>query len=92
MNKITVTCLVLLAIISLSTCSDSFQSSDDKSYRFDQDTKEINAFLNTKNIFKTLVKLLFGTNEESTATSRQVLNVLVKVTIGKLVHCLAQKD
>ena len=42
-------------------------------------TNEISQFLNTKNIVKTIVKLVFGTSEESTATSRQVLNLLVKV-------------
>jgi len=52
---------------------------DDRKFRFDQDKKEVSQFLNTKNIVRTIVKLLFGTTEESTATSRQVLNVLVKV-------------
>lgn len=52
---------------------------DERKYRYDQDKKEISTFLNTKNILRTLVKLLFGNNEESAATSRQVLNVLVKV-------------
>lgn len=42
-------------------------------------SNEISQFLNTKNIVKTIVKLVFGTSEESTATSRQVLNLLVKV-------------
>ena len=52
---------------------------DERKFRFDQDKKELSQFLNTKNIVKTVVKLLFGSTEESSATSRQVLNVLVKV-------------
>jgi len=52
---------------------------DERKFRFDQDKKELSQFLNTKNIVKTIVKLLFGSTEESSATSRQVLNVLVKV-------------
>lgn len=53
--------------------------------RFEQDKKEVTSFLNAKNIVRTLVKLVFGTSEESTATSRQVLNVLVKVCSPTLV-------
>jgi hypothetical protein len=52
---------------------------DERLFRFDQDKKELSQFLNTKNIVRTIVKLLFGSTEESTATSRQVMNVLVKV-------------
>ncbi|KAI1284848.1 hypothetical protein HDE_12282 [Halotydeus destructor] len=47
--------------------------------RFDEDKKDVSNFLNTKNIIRTLVKLFLGNSEESTATSRQVLSVLVKV-------------
>jgi len=54
--------------------------SEERSFRFDEGGKqELQQFLNTKNLIKTVVKLLFGNNEESTATSRQVLNVFVKV-------------
>lgn len=42
--------------------------------------KEINTLTNSKNLIKTFVKLFFGTNEESAATTRQVLNVMVKVS------------
>jgi len=52
---------------------------DERKFRYEEDKKEISTFLNTKNIIKTVIKLLFGNNEESAATSRQVLNVLVKV-------------
>ena len=52
---------------------------NEKTARQGQDKKAIIQFLNTKNVVKTMLKLLFGTNEESVATSRQVLNVFVKV-------------
>lgn len=52
---------------------------EERKYKYEQDKKELSTFLNTKNLLKTVVKLLFGTSEESSATSRQVLNVLVKV-------------
>jgi len=55
-------------------------SSDPKKLaRFEQDKKDVTSFLNAKNIVKTIVKLVFGSSEESTATSRQVLNLVVKV-------------
>ncbi|CAG2163914.1 unnamed protein product [Oppiella nova] len=57
---------------------------DERKFRFDQDKKELSQFLNTKNIVKTVVKLLFGSTEESSATSRQVLNVLVKFLLEVL--------
>ena len=52
---------------------------EEKAARLGQDRKEIVQFLNTKNVIKTMLKLLFGSNEESVATSRQVLSVFVKV-------------
>lgn len=61
-----------------NSITDSF---DERKLRFEQDKKEVSGFLNTKNILRTVVKLLFGTTEESTATSRQVLTVLVKVSV-----------
>jgi hypothetical protein len=52
---------------------------EQRKLRQESDKKEIGAFLNARNLIKTFVKLLFGNNEESAATSRQVLSVLVKV-------------
>lgn len=60
---------------SVPSSSSSSSSSSEKPLA----SNEISQFLNTKNIVKTIVKLVFGTSEESTATSRQVLNLLVKV-------------
>lgn len=78
---------VLVACTTAETASNSTDSQqptrqarfDERKFRFDQDKKELSQFLNTKNIVRTIVKLLFGSTEESSATSRQVLNVLVKV-------------
>ncbi|KAH9422625.1 hypothetical protein DERP_003302 [Dermatophagoides pteronyssinus] len=68
---------------SNSTLSYSRSSRHAKSFRMEKEnalaTNEVSQFLNTKNIVKTIVKLVFGSSEESTATSRQVLNLLVKV-------------
>lgn len=50
-----------------------------KAARLSQDKREIIQFLNTKNVIKTMYKILFGDNKDSVATSRQVLNVFVKV-------------
>lgn len=91
--KLITTSILLLVIVSLASAKDSEKSSDnstvskdapkieERKFRYEQDKKEVASFLNTKNILKTVVKLLFGTAEESTATSRQVLNVLVKVSV-----------
>jgi len=76
--------VVLASVASAESADNSTASSrqarfEERKFRYEQDKKEITGFLNTKNIIRTVVKLLFGTSEESTATSRQVLNVLVKV-------------
>jgi len=78
---------VLVALSSASSADNATSSAqptrqarfDERKFRYDQDKKDLTQFLNTKNVVRTLVKLLFGSSEESTATSRQVLNVLVKV-------------
>ena len=54
---------------------------NERKARFDTEKKEITGFMNTKNLFKTVVKILFGSSEESAATGRQVLNVLVEVSL-----------
>nr|XP_027201604.1 uncharacterized protein LOC113795606 isoform X2 [Dermatophagoides pteronyssinus] len=59
--------------------TDSLNFLDDRNLRLSQDKREILQYLNTKNVIKTMLKLLFGTNEESMVTSRQVLNVFVKM-------------
>ena len=54
-------------------------SEQQRKMRQESDKKEIGAYLNGKNLLRAVIKLLFGNNEESAATSRQVLSVLVKV-------------
>ena len=76
--KLLPTLLVLVVVTSVVSCSEE-KASDNRKLRYEQDKKEVASFLNTKSILRTVVKLLFGTSEESSATSRQVLNVLVKV-------------
>lgn len=78
--------LLVLASLSLANAVNTNSSGSHrqaKTFRMDKEkalaSNEISQFLNTKNIVKTIVKLVFGTSEESTATSRQVLNLLVKV-------------
>ncbi|XP_022644679.1 uncharacterized protein LOC111264858 [Varroa jacobsoni] len=41
--------------------------------------QEVSKFMNTRNLIKTAIKLVFGSDEESAATSRQILNLLVTV-------------
>lgn len=83
--KITSLAIVLALTVTMISAQNATESqrqarTNERQFRFDQDKKELSQFLNTKNIVRTIVKLLFGTTEESTATSRQVLNVLVKVS------------
>ncbi|XP_054714151.1 uncharacterized protein LOC129223818 [Uloborus diversus] len=41
--------------------------------------KQVSQFLTSKNVIRTLVKLIFGNDEESAATSKQILNLFVSV-------------
>src|SRR5699024_6351432 len=79
--------ILLLSLVAVVSAIDLTNSTGHhrqaKSFRMEKEkalaTNEISQFLNTKNIVKTILKLVFGTSEESSATSRQVLNLLVKV-------------
>lgn len=90
MKILLISCVLLTTLVALSQASNSTaevekganrqaRTFEERKYRFDQDKKEISQFLKTKNIIGTFVKLLFGSTEESSATGRQVLSVLVKV-------------
>ena len=57
----------------------SVQDRHDEMIKSSRDKKEVLQFLNTRNIIKTMFRLFFGSNEESLATSKQVLGVFVKV-------------
>ncbi|XP_035225011.1 uncharacterized protein LOC118197592 [Stegodyphus dumicola] len=45
----------------------------------DTNKKQVSQFLTSKNVIRTLVKLIFGNDEESAATSKQILNIFVSV-------------
>lgn len=64
---------------SIGGTGSSSSQQINKAARLSQDKREIIQFLNTKNVIKTMYKILFGDNKDSVATSRQVLNVFVKV-------------
>lgn len=48
--------------------------------KIESEKREVQNFLTTKNILKSIMKLLFGTQDEISATSRSVLGVLSKVS------------
>ena len=80
----------LTLLLALQVTSDKFDNGqslkqatfEERRLRYDEESKEVASFLNFKNIFKTVLKLLFGSDEESRSTSRQVLSVFVKVYIN----------
>ncbi|XP_015790103.1 uncharacterized protein LOC107366969 isoform X2 [Tetranychus urticae] len=86
--KVSVVLVFTVIFISASVSASDENSStsvaarqarfEERKLRYEQDKKDIQSFMTTKNLFKTVVKILFGTSDESAATSRQVLNVLVQ--------------
>jgi len=83
MKLFVIVCLMVILAATVSAEEDAAKREargfDERKYRYEESKKEVSNFLSTKNLIRTVVKLLFGNSEESTATSRQVLNVLVKV-------------
>lgn len=81
-SMLIVATLVVLVGVSVEA-NNATNNRQAKAFRMEKEktlaTNEISQFFNSKNIVKTLVKLVFGSSEESMATSRQVLNLLVKV-------------
>lgn len=59
--------------------SNIIEHSSSKS-RIELEKRQVQEFLTTKNIFKSIMKLLFGNQEEISATSRHVLGILGKVS------------
>lgn len=47
--------------------------------RIEQEKRQVQEFLTTKNLLKSVIKLLFGNRDEINATSRSVLGILGKV-------------
>lgn len=64
---------------SLNGNSNMIEHSSGKS-RIEQEKRQVQEFLTTKNIFKSIMKLLFGNQEEISATSRHVLGMVGKVS------------
>lgn len=90
MNQLKLSIILFSIVLSFTFANGSNETVPErisarhaKSFRMEKEkalaTNEISSFLSTKNIVKTIVKLVFGNSEESTATSRQVLGMLVKV-------------
>ena len=79
--KLLIVLASLAVLVSLASGDSAAQRQarfEERKFRYETDNNEISSFLNAKNIFKTVIKLLFGTDDESRATSRQVLSVFVK--------------
>jgi hypothetical protein len=77
-------------INNIASTSNKNAVEQQRKMRQETDKKELNAFLNGKNLLKTVIKLLFGNVEETTATSRHVLSALVRV-IDMLKNSFTQK-
>lgn len=77
--KLLIPCLILIALICIvdasvksTGTSTNKITTDTRKLREETEKKEISAFFSGKNLIKTAIKILFGNNEESAATSRQV--------------------
>ena len=85
--KLLIPCLVFIALICIvnasvksnSNSSNKITTDTQRKLREENEKKEISAFFSGKNLIKTVIKILFGTSDESAATSRQLLTFLVKV-------------
>lgn len=67
------------SLSSNSGSSNMIEHSSSKS-KIELERRQVQEFLTTKNIFKSIVKLLFGSQEEVSATSRNVISILGKVS------------
>lgn len=65
------------------TSSNIIEHNSSKSH-LEAEKRQVQDFLTTKNIFKSIIKLLFGNQDEISATSRNVLGVLTKVRSCRL--------
>lgn len=59
--------------------------------RIEAEKRQVQEFLTTKNIFKSLIKLLFGNQDEISATSRNVLGIMTKM-LDLLKNTFGQKS
>lgn len=49
--------------------------------KLEMERRQVQEFLTTKNILKSIVKLIFGSQQEMAATSRNVISILSSVSI-----------
>lgn len=56
--------------------------------RIEQEKRQVQEFLTTKNLLKSVIKLLFGNRDEINATSRSVLGILGKVSTIEIILSL----
>lgn len=66
--------------VSSGSNSNVIEHSTGKS-RLEQEKRQVQEFLTAKNMFKSIIKLLFGNQEEISATSRNVLGIIGKVSL-----------
>lgn len=71
-------CVATASVKSSSNSSNKILTDAQRKLREETEKKEITTFFTAKNLIKTAIKILFGTNEESTATTRQFLSFFVK--------------
>lgn len=64
--------------------SNLIEHSSSKS-RYEQERRQVQDFLSAKNLVKTVIKLIFGNQDEISASSRNVLGILSKVSRGRSV-------
>lgn len=55
---------------------------DSSKYRSETDKKQVMEFFTPKNLFKNIIHLIWGNNDELSRTSRHVLDILAKVSFG----------
>ena len=75
---ITLICIVNASLKNSNNSSNKITTDNQRKLREESEKKEITAFFTAKNLIKTAIKILFGTNEESSASTRQLLSFFVK--------------
>lgn len=67
--------------IGSSSSSNMIDHGNGKS-KIEMERKQVQEFLTTKNILKSIMKLIFGSQDEISATSRNVISILGKVSVS----------
>ena len=74
----------------VSSTHNTIEHSTGKS-RLESEKRQVQEFLSAKNIFKSIVKLVFGNADEANATSRQVMTMISKF-LDMLKHTFGAKQ